>query len=286
MRTHETGSPVTQRTEHAPPEAARGAGVAAASALLSQGPPASAAFGRLLEQFPAESAEILRFLHSTLGNGFVQQVLSGARTEHAAALSEAAPRPALAAKQEGRPARRRSQAGAERGGESGDWAGSHPAVFAATLAKQRALLMARKAELETWDDKAKARFALYFGSTDEAAKEVIATRIQRELDLNAQMTPSNFTDARIHLPDTFAYVNRDDTATHTVYVDSMFAKAPNQGMNSKAGTISHEMSHFTDVGSTEDVAYGVKGSKALALKDPDQALRNADSFEYYLEGVK
>ena len=50
------------------------------------------------------------------------------------------------------------------------------------------------------------------------------------------------------------------------------------------------MSHFKIVGDTDDVksdgktVYGVKKSKALAKKDPKQAVKNADNFSYWVEG--
>ena len=76
------------------------------------------------------------------------------------------------------------------------------------------------------------------------------------------------------------------------------------GEDSKAGALSHEMSHFIDIGQTregmanadalfaeptggtEDYIYGAGPARNLATRDPDKALRNADNFEYYIEGAK
>lgn len=45
------------------------------------------------------------------------------------------------------------------------------------------------------------------------------------------------------------------------------------------------MSHFDVVAGTDDVVYGQTGSKNLAISDPDAAIRNADSHEYFAENT-
>jgi hypothetical protein len=49
------------------------------------------------------------------------------------------------------------------------------------------------------------------------------------------------------------------------------------------GTLLHEVSHFNDLGATDDHAYGASGVARLALLDPNMGVRNADSFEYFFE---
>lgn len=61
---------------------------------------------------------------------------------------------------------------------------------------------------------------------------------------------------------------------------------PAVGTNSRAGTIIHEMSHFSIAGGTKDHAYGPDECKAPAKTDPLLALTNADTFEFYVEGAK
>lgn len=51
----------------------------------------------------------------------------------------------------------------------------------------------------------------------------------------------------------------------------------------QAGTLIHESSHFDNIAGTDDVVYGEPGCKQLALKDPDTALTNADSHEFFAE---
>jgi peptidyl-Lys metalloendopeptidase len=57
------------------------------------------------------------------------------------------------------------------------------------------------------------------------------------------------------------------------------------GTDSKGGTLVHEMSHFTVVAGTDDWAYGQAAAGALAGSNPDRAIDNADSHEYFGENT-
>ncbi|HKX84772.1 MAG TPA: M35 family metallo-endopeptidase, partial [Pyrinomonadaceae bacterium] len=69
-----------------------------------------------------------------------------------------------------------------------------------------------------------------------------------------------------------------------IYLCNAFWNAPAQGTDSKAGTLVHEMSHFTVVAGTDDHAYGQTACKKLA-KRPQKAIDNADSHEYFAENT-
>ena len=56
-------------------------------------------------------------------------------------------------------------------------------------------------------------------------------------------------------------------------------------MRAKAGTIIHELSHFDVLGNTDDIVYGQSGAKSLAISNPSQAIKNADSHEYFSENT-
>jgi len=43
------------------------------------------------------------------------------------------------------------------------------------------------------------------------------------------------------------------------------------------------VSHFNVVSGTDDIVYGQAGAKNLAATDPNGALNNADSHEYFVE---
>ncbi|GAB2491963.1 M35 family metallo-endopeptidase [Pseudoxanthomonas sangjuensis] len=79
----------------------------------------------------------------------------------------------------------------------------------------------------------------------------------------------------------YAYVY--PTRPYEIFVCKVFWKAPLTGTDSKAGTLIHETSHFDVVAGTDDIVYGQSGAKNLALSNPDSALNNADSHEYFAE---
>jgi peptidyl-Lys metalloendopeptidase len=81
----------------------------------------------------------------------------------------------------------------------------------------------------------------------------------------------------------YAYVYPNQP--YNIYLCRVFWTAPMTGTDSKAGTLIHEMSHFTVVAGTEDWAYGQTNAKALASSDPDRAVDNADNHEYFAENT-
>jgi len=81
----------------------------------------------------------------------------------------------------------------------------------------------------------------------------------------------------------FAYVYPNQP--YKVYLCRAFWDANELGTDSRAGTIIHEISHFNAVAGTDDVVYGQSGAQSLANSDPDQALNNADSHEYFAENT-
>lgn len=81
----------------------------------------------------------------------------------------------------------------------------------------------------------------------------------------------------------YAYVY--PTRPYEIFVCKAFWTAPTAGTDSKAGTLIHEMSHFNIVAGTDDVVYGQAGAKNLAITNPDRAIQNADSHEYFAENT-
>ena len=81
----------------------------------------------------------------------------------------------------------------------------------------------------------------------------------------------------------YAYVY--PTKAYEIFVCKAFWTAPTGGTDSKGGTLVHEMSHFNVTAGTDDHVYGQSGAKSLALSDPDSALDNADSHEYFGENT-
>jgi peptidyl-Lys metalloendopeptidase len=81
----------------------------------------------------------------------------------------------------------------------------------------------------------------------------------------------------------YAYVY--PTQPYRIYVCNAFWSAPTSGTDSKGGTLVHEMSHFNVTAATDDHVYGQSAAKNLAITNPDQALDNADSHEYFGENT-
>ncbi|MDF0607138.1 type VI secretion system tip protein VgrG [Neisseriaceae bacterium TC5R-5] len=153
------------------------------------------------------------------------------------------------------------------------------------LQEQKKMLDDKKASLERWNEQDQAKFKEAFGTADEASRQKILSAVNKQLDLNAAMTPSNFAriDPAVADPEsTYAYVYRDDK-DHKIYLGKLFDNAPLIGQDSKAGTLAHEMSHFNDILGTRDHMYGRDNCLQLAIDDPIKAISNADNFEMFLE---
>jgi peptidyl-Lys metalloendopeptidase len=81
----------------------------------------------------------------------------------------------------------------------------------------------------------------------------------------------------------FAYVYPNQP--YKVYFCRAFWNANVTGTDSRGGTIIHEISHFNAVAGTDDIVYGQSGAKSLAISNPNDAVKNADSHEYFAENT-
>lgn len=79
----------------------------------------------------------------------------------------------------------------------------------------------------------------------------------------------------------FVYPNQP----YAVYLCSAFWSADATGTDSRAGTLIHEISHFTVVAGTDDHVYGQAGAASLASTNPGVAVDNADNHEYFAENT-
>ena len=112
---------------------------------------------------------------------------------------------------------------------------------------------------------------------------MIFERTQRLLKINDAYAVRNFHRAVPSRPGIFAFVHPTDPTK--VFLDRQLVLAPALGTNSRAGTITHEMSHFYIVAGTADRAYGQVNCKALAQRSAVLALTNADNFEFWAENA-
>ncbi len=124
------------------------------------------------------------------------------------------------------------------------------------------------------------RYTSWFGPLDEARAATVSRHFvaihdafaTRPIKVDCACTQS-----------WYAYVYPDQP--YTIHVCKAFWTAPMTGTDSKGGTLVHEMSHFTVVAGTDDWAYGQVAAGALAGSNPDRAVDNADSHEYFGENT-
>ncbi|CAE6408966.1 unnamed protein product [Rhizoctonia solani] len=122
-----------------------------------------------------------------------------------------------------------------------------------------------------------SRYRTWFGPYEKKRWDTVARHFALLHD-----QPQRFRyDCSCTEEDTFAYVYPDQFGT--VYLCESFWRAPVLGRDSRAGTIIHEATHFTQIASTEDHARGHKRAQELAINSPNQAIMNADSHEYFAE---
>lgn len=128
---------------------------------------------------------------------------------------------------------------------------------------------------------ATARYTTWFGAvtTDRWTQATTQFSAIREAFASQPVT----LDCKCNKRGIYAYVYPDKP--YTIYLCGAFWAAPLTGTDSRAGTLIHEMSHFNAVAGTDDWVYGQAGARDLALTDPDKALNNADSHEYFAENT-
>ncbi|MGO8927615.1 MAG: M35 family metallo-endopeptidase, partial [Limisphaerales bacterium] len=127
----------------------------------------------------------------------------------------------------------------------------------------------------------------WFGYNNGLAnKEQVVANLSKIRNQLANLKPENFLYDSAPSGNTagaFAYVYPDDPKK--IYLTDAFFAMPNSGVDTKAGTLIHENSHPTAVLGTDDLAYGPHDAAALASEDRGKALRNADNYEYFNEGL-
>ncbi|MBL7942657.1 MAG: choice-of-anchor D domain-containing protein, partial [Flavobacteriales bacterium] len=155
--------------------------------------------------------------------------------------------------------------------------------------QQTALVIARN-DANTYADTAKtyfnnnrsgALYQLWFGAYN--ATRYATPKSHFNLISNATDTATINFDCDCTDPGVYAYVY--PSSPYNIYLCGAFWSAPATGTDSKAGTLIHEMSHFTVLGGTNDFVYGQAGAKVLAVNNPTNAVMNADNHEYFAENT-
>lgn len=131
------------------------------------------------------------------------------------------------------------------------------------------------------DQRASAqRYARWFGSYDVGRWNSVQDHFNRIYSAANSQTVGFDCNCNNN---SFAFVSPNDP--YNITLCNAFWSAPLRGTDSKSGTIVHEISHFTVVGGTDDHAYGQGDARNLAAGDPNRAVDNADSHEYFAENT-
>ena len=124
------------------------------------------------------------------------------------------------------------------------------------------------------------RYTEWFGAMDATRYATVSGHFTKIL--NAINTATMTFDCTC-VEDYYAYVYPSEP--YKIYLCNGFWSAPNTGTDSRAGTLIHELSHFTVLGGTDDYAYGQIAARSLARNTPSQAVMNADNHEYFAENT-
>ena len=122
------------------------------------------------------------------------------------------------------------------------------------------------------------RYGEWFGAYDAANYSTVTTNFVAIASAFTSRTVTFHCDCE---SSSFAFVF--PTKPYDIHLCKAFWTATMTGRDSKGGTLIHEMSHFDVVAGTDDVVYGQVACRQLAQLQPENAIRNADSHEYFAE---
>ena len=130
------------------------------------------------------------------------------------------------------------------------------------------------------------RYTTWFGASNSKRQTTVTSHFSNIYDaLNVKNINYDcstcLSDAQYD--NTFAFVFPDEP--YDVYLCGSFWTTEVTGSDSQAGTIIHELSHFTILAGTDDHVYGKDKAKQLAITSPEKALNNADNHEYFAENT-
>ena len=124
------------------------------------------------------------------------------------------------------------------------------------------------------------RYRRWFGEYDAARYDLVTANYAV---IAEALTGATLTYDCTCTESAFAYVFPN--SPYDIYVCPAFFRASLLGTDSRAGTLVHELSHFNLLAATSDFRYGQTSVAALAEDDPERAVGNADSYEYFAENT-
>ena len=139
-------------------------------------------------------------------------------------------------------------------------------------------------------------YSKWFGNYSPAAAETVRANFKsiaraiRTGGVTARCGRVGREDCEI---ETYAYVFSDEAFLVHIcppFFDQPHMRTFNPGTEdgengSKGGTIVHEISHFVVVAQTEDHCYSRSECSDMAIRDPNRAIENADSYQYFAEDI-
>ncbi|PFH48359.1 hypothetical protein AMATHDRAFT_49565 [Amanita thiersii Skay4041] len=144
---------------------------------------------------------------------------------------------------------------------------------------------------------ASPRYTTWFGAFTTARRDTVREHFRRinnnnfnnfkyfcdcnRANVYAFVYPNQF--GEIHLCPAFWNAPLTGTDSKVINYTAISLRMVDNEILSQAGTIIHESSHFTANGGTRDYVYGQANCRSLARTNPDRAVMNADSHEYFAE---
>lgn len=127
---------------------------------------------------------------------------------------------------------------------------------------------------------ATTRYTTWFGEYTDARHATVEGHYAA---LDGRSYAAGAYDCDCKEADTWAFTHADTPDEMTLC--GLFWTSPPTGTNSQAGTLVHEATHWDVVAGTGDHEYGQEDCQQLAKDDPDLAIDNADSYEFFSENT-
>ena len=129
------------------------------------------------------------------------------------------------------------------------------------------------------------RYTTWFGKADEARQTKVTEGFKKIYDAfenrDVSFDCSTCKEDKDMYDSTYAYVHPN--SQYEIYLCGAFWQSSTTGTDTQAGTLVHEVSHFTVVANTTDHVYGQELSQKLAKESPEKAVNNAENYDYFAE---
>ena len=129
------------------------------------------------------------------------------------------------------------------------------------------------------------RYVAWFGKADINRQKIVTDGFNKIHDAfenkNISFDCATCKQDTSMYDNTYAYVYPN--TQYQVYLCGAFWNSSTTGTDTQAGTLIHEVSHFTVVVGTDDYAYGQEPAQTLAKNSPEKAVKNAENYDYFAE---